>query len=73
MPSPSKWKRRQLSGVVDMDSRGGKSCSTRLVAFYDVITGWVDRRRIVNVAYIDFSTVSHNILVMKLRNWGIDE
>ena len=56
-----------------MDSRGGKSCSTRLVAFYDVITDWVDRRRIVNVAYIDFSTVSHNILVMKLRNWGIDE
>ena len=48
-----------------------------LIAFYDVITGWVDGRRAVDVVHLDFNkafdTVSHNILVMKLRKYGIDE
>ena len=42
-----------------------------LVAFYNVITGWVDGESIVDVVYLYFSktfaTVSHNILVKKLR------
>lgn len=48
-----------------------------LVAFHDVITGWVDAGRAVDVVYLDFSkalnSISHNILLMKLRKHEIDE
>ena len=54
-----------------------KSCLTTLIAFSDVITGWMDGGKAVDVVYLDFSkafdTISHNILVMKLRKCGIDE
>jgi len=54
-----------------------RSCSTNSVAFCDVITGWVDGERAVDVVYLDFSTafdtVSHTILIMKMRKCGIDE
>ena len=45
-----------------------------LVAFYDVITGWVDGGRAVDVVYLDFSKafVSHNILITKLRKCGME-
>ena len=47
-----------------------KSCLTNLVTFYDVITGWVDEGRAVDVVYLDVSkacdTIFHNILVTKL-------
>jgi len=54
-----------------------KSCLTNLIAFYDGKTGWVDEGRVVDVVYLDFSkaldTVSHNILLGKLRKCGLDE
>jgi len=55
----------------------GKSCLTNMIAFYDGMSGWVDEGRAVDVVYLNFSnafdTVSHNILLGKLRKCGLDE
>ena len=55
----------------------GKSCFTNLIAFYDGMTDWVDEGRAVDAVYLNFSkafdTVSHNILLGKLRKYGLDE
>ncbi|PKU44703.1 rna-directed dna polymerase from mobile element jockey-like [Limosa lapponica baueri] len=57
--------------------RPGNSCQTNLIAFYDGMTGWIDERRAVDAVYPDFSkafdTVSHSILIAKIRKCGLDE
>jgi len=52
----------------------GKSSLTSLIAFHDEVISLVDEERAVNV-YLNFSkafdTVSHEILVDNLRNYGL--
>ena len=62
----------QLHGFTE-----GKWCLANLIDFYDGITSWVNERRAVDVVSLDFRkafyTVSHGILIMKLRKCGIDK
>jgi len=54
-----------------------KSCLINLITFCNGMTGWEDEGRAVDVVYLDFSkafdTVSHSILINKLRKCGLDE
>jgi len=54
----------------------GISSFTILITFYDGMTGWVDEGRAVDVVCLDFrkafDTISHNILIGKLRKCGLD-
>ena len=55
----------------------GKSCLTNAKAFPDGMTGWVDEGRAVDVVYLDlskaFDTASRNLLIGKLRQFGLHE
>ena len=54
----------------------GRSCPTNLISFYDKVTCLVDKGKVVDVVYLDFSeafdTVPRNILVEKLAAHGLD-
>ncbi|KAF7245892.1 RNA-directed DNA polymerase from mobile element jockey [Varanus komodoensis] len=57
--------------------RKNRSCQTNLVEFYDKVSKWLDGGDAVDVVYLDFSKafdkVPHDILVEKLRSFGIHQ
>jgi len=50
---------------------------TDLISFYDKMIHLVDKRKAVDVVYLDFTkdfdTISHDILLDKLAACGLDE
>ncbi|RMC16634.1 hypothetical protein DUI87_06572 [Hirundo rustica rustica] len=54
----------------------GKPCLTCLIAFYGETATSIDEGKVVDIVYFSFSkafsTDSHNILIAKLRNCGLD-
>ncbi|KAF7242706.1 C-type lectin domain family 3 member A [Varanus komodoensis] len=57
--------------------RKNRSCQTNLVEFYDKVSRWLDEGDAVDVVYLDFSKafdkVPHDILMEKLRSFGIHQ
>jgi len=66
--------------VVEGNQHGfskGKLCLAKLEAFYDGVMAPVDKRKAIDVIYLDlykvqFDTVSHDILVTRLEKNGFD-
>ena len=70
------WRKRTLSGLVNNGFTKGKSCLTNLRAFYDRMTVRADEGSEVDVVHLELGkaldTVSHSILICKLRKCGLD-
>lgn len=65
---------KKVTGTSQQWLNEGEPCFTNLVAFYDVMTIWVNNTRAIGVVYQAMHLMhSHNIFVMKLRKYGVDE
>ena len=51
-------KDKKVTGSRHYGFSKGKSCLTNLIAFYNEVTGLEDEGRAVDVAYLDFLTLS---------------
>lgn len=58
---------KKMTGSSQYGLRKGKSLPTNWIAFYDEMTGSVNKGRLVDVVYLDvweaFYAVSHSILI----------
>lgn len=70
----SKHKDKKVTAGSQHGFTKGKISLTNLIALYDEMTGLMDEGRALDVVSLNFSrafnTVSHNILIEKLRKCG---
>lgn len=68
---------KKVSRRDSLNSLKGKLCLTNMIALYQETATWLDEGRAVDIVSLYFSkafnTVSHRILIGKLRKCGLDE